>query len=318
MIYRRGLIKLFFKGDPTLKGCWSFEQEAIDESGNNNHGTINNTQRSIGRFNTGMLFLGTSTSYVNIPVSAGSSLDFAGKNQITIMVWAKALSSVTVNTDTFLGQDNAFFMRWNQNGGNNWGAGINNGTWIELSIPGTLNKWTFLVMTYNGSVVRFYKDGVLRNFVSTTGNITGSATKNITFGVFPTATEQRFNGILDEIAIFSRALSPSEISAYYKWAIGARNKSIFPLGKFPFDERNRLVEIQSLVSGKDIQTHKEQNKLVSIQFSVFGKEAFMFNERGKLISIQSSVFETSKRERPKQLIKSLKTESPQTKIENLP
>ena len=40
-----------------------------------------------------------------------------------------------------------------------------------------------------------------------------------------------FNGttgkLIKEVAVFTRALSPAEISAYYKWTIGARNKSIF-------------------------------------------------------------------------------------------
>jgi hypothetical protein len=79
-----------------------------------------------------------------------------------------------------------------------------------------------------------------------------------------------------------------------------------------------FVSIQSTIFGKDNKINREQNNLVLIQSSVLGKDGWLYKEKERLINIQSSIFETTKRERPKQLIKSLKTESPQTKIENLP
>jgi hypothetical protein len=153
--------------------------------------------------------------YVRIPVSAGSSLDFAGKDKITVVAWVKALSSVTANADTFIGQHNSFFMRWRQGGGNNWGVGIYNGTWRELSVPGALNTWTHLALVYDGSILKLYKDGVLAASLATSGNLVANF-KEINIGRFPTDALQRFNGIIDEVRIYNRALSDAEIQALYQ------------------------------------------------------------------------------------------------------
>jgi hypothetical protein len=167
-----------------------------------------------GKFGKALRFDGVD-DYVRVPVSAGSSLDFAGKNKITVVAWVKALSSVTTNTDTFIGQDTSFFMRWRQGGGNNWGAGIYNGAWRELSVPGALNTWTHLALVYDGSILKLYKDGVLAASLTTSGNLVANV-KEINIGRFPTATTQRFNGIIDEVRIYNRALSDAEIQALYQ------------------------------------------------------------------------------------------------------
>jgi hypothetical protein len=214
-----------------LVGSWHFNEgsgtTAFDSSGNNNHGTLYSgttvcsnpptagcPQWVDGKFGKALSFDGVD-DYVRIPVSSGSSLDFAGKNKITVVAWVKALSSVTANADTFIGQDTSFFMRWRQGGGNNWGVGIYNGAWRELSVPGALNTWTHLALVYDGSILKLYKDGVLAASLATSGNLVANV-KEINIGRFPTATTQRFNGIIDEVRIYNRALSDAEIQALYQ------------------------------------------------------------------------------------------------------
>jgi len=82
---------------------------------------------------------------------------------------------------------------------------------------------------------------------------------------------------------------------------------------------SRLITIQSSIFSKDNSIYKEQNKFVSMQINVWGREGWLYDEKNKLISIQSSFFSTDKRDRPKQLIKALKTEKPNLGgIENRP
>lgn len=190
---------------------------AYDTSGNNNNGTLyNGPIWTNGKIKNALQFDGVD-DYVDIPVSSGSALDFANKSAISVVVWAKALSNITSNADTFIGQDNSFFMRWRQGGANNWGGGINTGAWNELAVSGVLNTMTHLALTYDGATLNLYKDSVLGTSTSVSGNILGSSTKNITLGRFPTDANQKFNGILDEILIFNRALTAAEISDLYNY-----------------------------------------------------------------------------------------------------
>jgi hypothetical protein len=324
MIYRSGSIKQFFRGDPNLIAYYNLYSTADFSNSANKPLTNNNVVLSGngGNFNPSL------SAYLRYASAIVTSFPF------TWIIWVKSpykLNSELGTTVTVLSQ-----------GGNPGAGGISPWLWFNSGLNGRLdfgiygstdrvlsitssttdyppNKWLCIVAVARGvGDGDLFENGVRKTVNNSYSNQTPQWNSNFYIGANVAYNDYKFNGWIREVAVFSRALSSAEISAYYKWAIGARNKSIFLLGKFPFDERNRLVEIQSSIFSKDNQINREQNRLVSIQSSVFGRESFILNERGKIISIQSSVFETSKRERPKQLIKSLKTESPQTKIENLP
>jgi hypothetical protein len=227
MIYGRGSIKLFFRGDSTLKGCWSFEQGAIDESGNNNHGTINGAVPAIGRFDKCLKF---TNSYVSIPSSDSLNITTA----ITIAAWIKPDNSTTEST--ILGKWYQNASNWSyvlySKSGSGGGFRLYNGSsnFVQLtdwSKSPTIGKWSFIVATWSNS------SGVARVFLN--GQLVGTQTNafstilitNNPVWIGNEGYNNYFAGLIDEVAVFSRALSPAEISAYYKWAIGARNKSIF-------------------------------------------------------------------------------------------
>ncbi len=323
MIYRRGSIKLFFKGDPTLRAYYNLYSTADFSNSANKPLTNNNVILS----GEGGRFVPTLNSYLRYSSAIITSFPF------TWIIWVKSpykLNSELGTNVSVLNQGGnpgagtispwLFFNGLN----NRLDFGIYGSTNRVLSITSSTpdyppNKWLCIVAVARGvGDGDLFENGVRKTVNNSYSNQTPQWNSNFYIGANVAYNDYKFNGFIKEVAVFSRALSPKEISAYYQWAIGARNKSIYPLMKFPFNERNRLVEIQSSIFGKDNRISREQNKLVSIQSLVFGKDRFVFNERNKLINVQSSVFEISKRERPKQLIKSLKTESPQTKIENLP
>jgi hypothetical protein len=89
-------------------------------------------------------------------------------------------------------------------------------------------KWHLIVQVRRGGSHLGYLDGKLdvSGSISTAGANPGQ--DSIGYNRF--YNNGYFRGWIREAAVFSRALSPDEISAYYKWAIGARNKSIFILG----------------------------------------------------------------------------------------
>ncbi len=82
-----------------------------------------------------------------------------------------------------------------------------------------LNTWQHFAMTYDGATLSLYHNGVLTNSIAASGNI---ATSNEPFNLGMTAWPQAdfyLNGKLDETSLWSKALSPSEITCIYTGAI---------------------------------------------------------------------------------------------------
>lgn len=80
-----------------------------------------------------------------------------------------------------------------------------------------LNAWSHIALSYDGTTVRFYLNGVLDSWVDDTLTVVlpfiGPVGWIGGWGNLPTQTsEQPFQGRIDEVAIFARALSDEEIS----------------------------------------------------------------------------------------------------------
>jgi hypothetical protein len=81
-----------------------------------------------------------------------------------------------------------------------------------------LNTWTHLAATFDGSILRLYRNGVLATFSGpTAGWAAANAVQKLRIGRRwdASGTKQFFPGVLDEVAIFPRALSAERIYAHY-------------------------------------------------------------------------------------------------------
>ncbi len=78
------------------------------------------------------------------------------------------------------------------------------------------NTWHHVAGTWNGSIMNLYVDGILQNSRSSAGSISITSTPLI-IGDFGTSlnVQYGFSGLIDEVEIFNRALSQSEIQAIY-------------------------------------------------------------------------------------------------------
>ncbi|MBA2500524.1 MAG: LamG domain-containing protein [Chitinophagaceae bacterium] len=116
-----------------------------------------------------------------------------------------------------------------------YNAGVASGNgeeWTEVKIPGALNKWTHLAMTYSAatSELTVYADGqptTVNKKVLGGGNygplvwenVTGLVLGSFAFQVSPTLANhgaegwaKSFNGALDQFRIFTKALTPAEVA----------------------------------------------------------------------------------------------------------
>ncbi len=215
--------------DPTLVGCWPMEEGGgttlYDASSYGNHGVIYGSpswQTAVDGL--GLLFNGT-TDYALIPDAA--SLDLAtGK---TISVWVKAekqdtqylvkkainngtpglddgyeLSLASINSSQPVLGDGKAFARINQATSGN-AYRLNSVT----QYPYDGNTWIHLAITYDNNHMRFYYNGVEEAVLSTTVTI---ATNDLPLGIGAQSNGTvLFDGQLDDVRIYDRALSPSEV-----------------------------------------------------------------------------------------------------------
>jgi len=76
--------------------------------------------------------------------------------------------------------------------------------------PLSLNKWYYLVGTYDGDNLKIYIDGELSNTLAQSGEIDTSA-GSLAIGSRPEGGARVVNGIIDEVRIYSRALTEEEV-----------------------------------------------------------------------------------------------------------
>jgi hypothetical protein len=88
---------------------------------------------------------------------------------------------------------------------------FNNSTTVFSSIDVTDNLWHYIVGTYDGVTLKIYVDGTLSGALATT-NIPSTSVSNDLFIGQNGAGGEQFIGKLDEISIWDRALTATEIS----------------------------------------------------------------------------------------------------------
>jgi len=111
---------------------------------------------------------------------------------------------------------------------------------INYTVPPDI--WTYVTHTFNGTEVRGYINGTLISTFSHTGNIKPNPTGNrgISIGAMFTNVWEGYNGQLDEIGLWNRSLSASEVSDLYNNGTGITYTNIFP--ELPIITLNSPVE----------------------------------------------------------------------------
>jgi len=202
-----------------LAGYWSFDEGggtiANDASGNNNHGTLANGPKWTQGKNGGALQFDGKDDYVNCGDS--SSLDIT--DEITIETWIKPeTDSVSyVAAKEILEGETWYGYRLDQYTGNIVRADIwTDGDQGRLSGAISLNSWNHIVVVYskNEEITRLYVNGILKDDDYTTGDIRTASSRNLFVGN-SNSLQYQFNGAIDEVKIYNRALSEAEVRYHY-------------------------------------------------------------------------------------------------------
>jgi hypothetical protein len=134
-------------------------------------------------------------------------------------------------------------------------VGGNGGYSLSSSWSGTTtaNVWTHLTMTYNGSLIMLYKDGV--NIYNSTytqgiGYTTTPVLIGANYGGSPVGNP--FNGTIDEVAIFNRTLSATEITNIYNTQKLSYNNTITTTSRTQINLNGTILDKANLTTATDI------------------------------------------------------------------
>jgi hypothetical protein len=220
--------------DYGLVGHWNFEegsgQTIYDRSGNGNAGTLGASSSvgtddptfGLGHDANGETGTGVNMDGVDDYVNAGNGSSLGINNEITISVWINpsSLKSGVYNPFVAKAGSTLGFALWTY-GATNPESYVGNGSaWtghLTSSTPLSLNQWNHLVVTWSveNNIGIMYLNGIK------TGSTTVSAWSNasgvnLSFGRSGAyAGTNTFDGSMDEVRIYNRAISANEVNLLY-------------------------------------------------------------------------------------------------------
>jgi len=209
---------------------WPGEGNARDVQGNHD-GTINGATFGAGEVGQAFSFDGTDD---DVQIPASNDWNF-GTGEFTFDFWARSSSTdrmhaLSFEPDPTFGSNNLDFD-FNDNSGSGhglfvfWNGGGNN--FIQVGNIGdyTNGQWHHFALTRSGSTFTLYIDGASVGTASYSSAIDLSGGNNNYIGASTgQVTTSRFfwNGLVDEVEIFNRALSQREIQKIYDAGSGGK------------------------------------------------------------------------------------------------
>ena len=189
-----------------------------------NAGTcVNSPTYVTGRIGAGALSFNGSSTFVNIPNSA--SIDLTG-NAVTLSAWIN--SGGVQNAYAMIGRKGGFtgyYLSFDPTG-TKMRCGIppiNDGFNGNITIP--INVWTQVACTYDGSKIKIYVNGTVDNSFTVSGSMTDSSSSALLIGQDPGGGARVFNGIIDDVRVYNRALSASDVAMLYQYGTVIFNNS---------------------------------------------------------------------------------------------
>jgi hypothetical protein len=202
-----------------LVGYWTFDGSDLsgstvyDLSGNGNNGTNNGATPTIGKLGQALKFDG-STSYVD----AGNTSPLSLTSAATISAWIKVVNGtsyqVVAGKMNFGGDNNGYVISVHNNALHIEVADGSSYSYIEGCGTIINNTWTHATFSFDGALLRGYiNGGKTCEAVQTVTPV--SNVWNFVIGRDPSGIFAFFNGSIDDVRVYSRALSASEIQKLY-------------------------------------------------------------------------------------------------------
>lgn len=198
----------------------------VDHSGYGNSGAVFNAAFAIDGFcGRAVLFNGTS-SYIRVPHN-----ELLNPTQFTVSVWAKAPSARVAAEDEIRGMVGKYAsgetgqVYWLCTATNTLQAGMAGSSADGFRTANTVmnsisNRWGMVTLTFDGSTMKLYVDGILAGEEAVSGYegneldlLIGAGQWD---GLSETAPQRWWDGWIDEVRLYNRALSAAEVFGQYQ------------------------------------------------------------------------------------------------------
>ena len=213
----------------SLVGVWLFDEgggdTAKDSSGKGNDGELVSDPKWVeGKFGKALEFDGKDDS-VRVPDS--DSLDVTAA--VTLAAWVKSEADLLLDGNVIAYKNPCYILQY-------WAATINPGVfvggvwcgsgWLPSGVIWD-GVWRHVALTYDGSMQRFYIDGL---FVGENAACEGDIDISTTDLTIATGNTGFYTGSIDEVVVFDVALDEDDFEAIMSEGLVAM-AAVFPAGK---------------------------------------------------------------------------------------
>lgn len=188
-------------GDPTLVGCWEFENNANDASGDMNNAAASGVTYTTGKVGMAVVQQGGSS----LVIGDRASLE---PQHITIEMWVRPAQTPPNSPGRWglVDSDGAYGMFIT----NNTILCTFNGA-LTANVSLAANVWKHVACTTDGTTVRLYVDGLPTNPASTGGApLTTGNTNGVVLGA-NSPNGDTFIGAIDQVRMFNEARTQMQI-----------------------------------------------------------------------------------------------------------
>ena len=202
-----------------------------DASGNGNKASIEGNLKWVkGKINGALEFDGDAANFVEVAHNA----DLEGMKQLTVEAWVQPFGSdalargIVSKRQAWQNSDVYNLFSWNES---KFWARVNAKDGQQISSKSTLKdkKWFHLAYLYDGTIKKqlLYVNGELENEVDHPEDEVGRGEKSIWIGTLNEGYAQAWNGLIDEVRIWSTILTEDEI----KLSMAGELLPVQPAGK---------------------------------------------------------------------------------------
>jgi len=206
-----------------LVGWWPFNGNANDESGNGHNGTVIGSTLSSDRFGNinQAYYLNGQTDYISVPSDSALT-----PNNLTLSAWVNIPSNYTANNPIgriIRSRYFGYLLYYDSISHDIVSEFYHNSVNYSHSASDSMfvndNSWHHVVSTFNGTLNKLYIDGDLISYsASATDSIYYNSDGIIAFGRDGNNSSPNtalFQGLIDDIGIWNRALTQQEITNLY-------------------------------------------------------------------------------------------------------
>ena len=213
--YHMGNRWSFSEGE--LVAWWEFDKadgrKVIDSSGNDLDGKLVGGAKIVTDSERGnVLSLDGDGDYVD----CGNDSAFGITGSITVACWIK-VNAFDKEYQSIVARGILSWRIYREGSTNNLSFvcyGLSNDTCTSVSRDVSDGKWHHVVGTYDGQKICLYIDGNINNSMNATG-LMNLDEENVYIGTINREVSSEFNGLIDDVRIYSYALSEAEVAAIY-------------------------------------------------------------------------------------------------------